>query len=115
VKVVGGDTLPNDIRVSAQDYHRGLSGIAEPFTYDASFVKLREVRLAYQVPRSLTNRMGVSRMNLALVGRNLFLWTDVPNIDPETSFNPGNAQGYEWGQFPSARSIGLSLSVTPNF
>ena len=115
VQVVNGDTIPNDTRVSAQNYWRGLSGIAEAFTYDASFVKLREVRLGFQVPRNMTDRLGVSRMHLALVGRNLFLWTDVPNIDPETSFNPGNAQGYEWGQFPSARSFGLSVSVTPNF
>jgi len=115
VRVLNGDTIPNDIRVSAQNYWRGLSGIAEAFTYDASFVKLREIRLGYQVPRRITDRLGVSRMNMAFVGRNLFLWTDVPNIDPETSFNPGNAQGYEWGQFPSARSFGLSVSVTPNF
>jgi hypothetical protein len=67
------------------------------------------------VPRRYTDNLRVSRMSLALVGRNLFLWTDVPNIDPETAFNPGNAQGYEWGQFPSARSFGLSVSVTPNF
>ncbi len=115
VKVVAGDTLPNDIRVTAQNYHRGLSGIGEAFTYDASFVKLREIRIGYQVPRSMTDRMGVSQMSLAFVGRNLFLWTDVPNIDPETAFNPGNAQGYEWGQFPSARSFGFSVSVSPNF
>jgi hypothetical protein len=115
VKVVGTDTIPNDIRVSAQDYWRGLSGIAEPFTYDASFVKLREVRLGYQVPQRFTDMLRMSQMNVALIGRNLFLWTDVPNIDPETAFNPGNAQGYEWGQFPSARSFGFSVSVIPNF
>lgn len=115
VRLVNGSYVPNDIRVAAQDYWRGLSGIAEPFTYDATFVKLREIRLGYEVPRRFTDNMRVSRMSLALVGRNLFLWTDVPNIDPETAFNPGNAQGYEWGQFPSARSFGLSLSVTPNF
>ena len=115
VKVVAGDTVPNDIRVTAQNYWRGLSGNAEAFTYDASFVKLREVRLGYIVPRSLTEKVRVSQMNLAFVARNLFLWTDVPNIDPETAFNPGNAQGYEWGQFPSARSFGLSVSFIPNF
>lgn len=115
VRVVADDTIPNDIRVAAQDYWRGLSGIAEAFTYDASFVKLREVRLGYRVPREFTDRMRVSQMDVALVGRNLILWTDVPNIDPETAFNPGNAQGYEWGQFPSARSVGFSVSVVPNF
>jgi len=115
VRLVDSEYVPNDIRVSARNYWRGLSGIAEAFTYDASFVKLREIRVGYEVPRSLTERMRVARMNLALVGRNLFLWTDVPNIDPETAFNPGNAQGYEWGQFPSARSYGLSVSLIPNF
>ena len=39
-------------------------------------------------------------MSLALVGRNLMLWADVPNIDPETALNSGNAQGFEWGQLP---------------
>jgi TonB-linked SusC/RagA family outer membrane protein len=115
VRVVGTDTIPNDIRVAAQDYWRGLSGIAEPFTYDASFVKLREVRLGYRVPQRFTDMLRVAQMNVALIGRNLFLWTDVPNIDPETAFNPGNAQGYEWGQFPSVRSFGFSVSVVPNF
>ncbi len=114
VKVVAGDTVPNDIRTAAQSYHRSLSGITEAFVYDASFVKLREVRLGYDVPQDLTNRMGLARMSLALVGRNLFLWSDVPNIDPETAFNPGNAQGFEYGQLPSARSIGFTISVTPN-
>ena len=113
VKVVAGDTVPNDIRVAAQDYHRGLSGIAEAFTYDASFVKLREIRLGYQVPRTLHRPDEGVPDEPGLVGRNLFLWTDVPNIDPETAFNPGNAQGYEWGQFPSARSFGLSVSAHP--
>ena len=113
VRVVAGDTVPNDVRVTAQSYHRGLSGIAEAFVYDASFVKLREVRLGYAVPGHLTSRMRLARMSVAVVGRNLFLWSDVPHIDPETALNPGNAQGFEYGQLPSPRSIGLSISVTP--
>ena len=113
VKVVNGDTVPNDIRTAAQSYHRSLSGIAEPFAYDATFVKLREIRLGYEVPRNLTDRMRMARMSVALTGRNLFMWTDVPNIDPETALNSGNAQGFEWGQLPSQRSVGFSVSITP--
>ncbi|HSJ07867.1 MAG TPA: SusC/RagA family TonB-linked outer membrane protein [Longimicrobiales bacterium] len=113
VRVVAGDTVPNTVRVAAQSYHRGLTGLHENFVYDASFTKLREVRLGYDVPRSLTSRMRMARMSLALVGRNLILWSDVPNIDPETAFNPGNVQGFEYSQPPSARSIGFSITVTP--
>ncbi|HEU0077348.1 MAG TPA: hypothetical protein VFQ76_06840, partial [Longimicrobiaceae bacterium] len=80
---------------------------------DASFVKLREVRLGYAVPQRVARRMRVQGMSLALIGRNLALWTDVPNVDPETAFNAGNVQGFEYSQMPSSRSIGFSLSVTP--
>jgi TonB-linked SusC/RagA family outer membrane protein len=108
-----GDTVPHRRRVTAQAYHRGLTNIAEEFVYDASFVKLREVRLQYAVPARLTGRVGVSGLEVAIIGRNLALWTDVPNVDPETAFNAGNVQGFEYSQFPSARSWGFSLSVTP--
>lgn len=110
-----GDTVfaPNDIPVMAQEYHRNLGGIAEEFTYDASFVKLREVSLSYNVPTSLTSRFRVNRLRIGLVGRNLYLWTDVPHIDPETAMGTGNLQGYEYGQFPSTRSFGFNISVTP--
>jgi TonB-linked SusC/RagA family outer membrane protein len=113
--VSGGDTtyVVNETRVSAQAYWKALAGIREPFTFDASFVKLREVRIAYDLPRSITNRLGLDRGEVALNGRNLFLWSDVPHIDPETALNAGNAQGYEYGQTPSARSIGFSITVSP--
>ncbi|HET7322135.1 MAG TPA: SusC/RagA family TonB-linked outer membrane protein [Longimicrobiaceae bacterium] len=113
VKVVDGDTVPNDIPVRAQDYHRSLVNIREEFTYDASFVKLREVRLGYDLPGRFARRAGVGSMKVSLVGRNLMLWTDVPNIDPETAFNASNVQGFEYSQMPSARSIGFNIVVTP--
>lgn len=113
VMVVDGDTVPNDIPVMAQEYHRNLGGIAEAFTFDASFVKLREVSLSYEVPSSLTERLRLSRLRLGLVGRNVYLWTDVPHIDPETAFSAGNLQGYEYSQMPTGRSFGFNVSVTP--
>jgi TonB-linked SusC/RagA family outer membrane protein len=113
VKVMNGDTVPNDIRVTAQAYHRGLTGLAEEFTYDATFIKLREVRLGYAVPQRYTGRLGVQSLQVALIGRNLALWSDVPNVDPETAFSSGNVQGFEYSQMPSARSIGFNISVAP--
>lgn len=113
VKVVNGDTVPNDIRVSAQDYHRNLGTITEASFFDASYVKLREVRIGYQVPRAWTTRMRLAAADVALIGRNLALWTDVPHIDPETAFNSGNVQGFEYSQIPTARTYGFSVSLTP--
>lgn len=111
-----GSYVPNDIKTSAQSYHRSLAGptgIHEEFVYDASFVKLREVTLGYSLPRSLTQRWGVNSVRVGLVGRNLALWTDVPHIDPETGFNASNVQGFEYAQMPSPRTFGFNISVTP--
>jgi hypothetical protein len=52
-------------------------------------------------------------LNLSLVGRNLaILYTKVPHVDPETAFSSGNVQGFEYGQLPSARSIGFSIGAS---
>jgi hypothetical protein len=105
--------VANDVPVSTEDYYHSLYQIQERWVYDASFVKLREMRIGYDVPETLANRARLSNIRAALVGRNLALWAKAPNIDPETAFSTSNLQGIEMGQLPSTRSIGFQLSVTP--
>jgi len=113
VRIVGNDTIANTVGVDGESYWGGLYNLHEAHITDASFVKLREVVLGYNVPSTMSRRLGISGMNISLVGRNLKLWTDTPHIDPETAFDASNAQGFEFGQFPSARSWGFNISVTP--
>ena len=109
------DCQPNTTKVSAEAYWHSLSNqfLHEPYTYDASFVKLREARVGYDVPASLLRRAGVSTANVSLIGRNLFSKDNIPHIDSETGFQAGNLQGIEYGQLPPTRSLGFSISVTP--
>ena len=52
-------------------------------------------------------------LTLSAIGRNLWLHSKVPNIDPETAFDASNVQGIEGEQLPTPRSIGFTVSVTP--
>jgi outer membrane receptor protein involved in Fe transport len=113
VRMVNGQPVPNNVRTTAQNYHRGMFGLHEAFVMDASFVKLREARIGYRIPASVTQRMRLSTAHVALVGRNLWLSTPMPHIDPEVSFDASNVQGLEFGSLPSARSIGFHFTVTP--
>ncbi|MFL5384814.1 MAG: SusC/RagA family TonB-linked outer membrane protein [Longimicrobiaceae bacterium] len=97
----------------AQDYFENGYYINEASVYDASFVKLREVSLAYTLPRTTTRRLGVTGLTISAVGRNLWLRSKAPNIDPETAFDASNVQGIEGEQLPTPRSIGFTVSVTP--
>jgi TonB-linked SusC/RagA family outer membrane protein len=108
-----GTYSPNTTPVLAQYFYENTYYINEAHIYDASFVKLREVSLGYTLPRSTTRRMGVSGLTVSAIGRNLWLHSKAPNIDPESAFDASNVQGLEGQQLPTPRSIGFTVSVTP--
>jgi hypothetical protein len=105
----------NTENISSETYFQSLSysGIAEPYVYDDSFIKLRELRLGYELPPNLAAKFNSSAVNVALVGRNIWTHTNVPNIDPEISYNTGSNQGLEYAGLPVPRSFGFSVRVTP--
>jgi TonB-linked SusC/RagA family outer membrane protein len=102
----------NSQYVEAVDYFKDITGIDEYSVFDASFIKLREVRFGYAFPSRLFDNLPISSMKLSLVGRNLaLLYTQVPHVDPETTLGSGNIQGLENSQLPSTRSVGFNLNV----
>jgi hypothetical protein len=103
----------NTINVTSEQYFQSLWLINQAYTYDDSYVKLREVRIGYDLPSTLANRFNAQSVNVALVGRNLWTHSNVPNIDPEFTYSTGNAQGLEFAPMPTNRSIGITLQVTP--
>lgn len=106
-----GEWVPNDVVVTAEEYNKAAynNNIAFSSVFDASFVKLREVRLGYTFPK--VGKTAIRDLSFNFVGRNLMLlWAKVPHIDPETAFSNSNVQGLEFGQLPSARSFGLNIS-----
>ncbi len=50
------------------------------------FWKLREVSVSYQLPESVTSRIGTSRASVVVTGRNLGTWTDYTGMDPEINW-----------------------------
>jgi TonB-linked SusC/RagA family outer membrane protein len=103
----------NTVREDAWDYYPALaSRVSSQFVYDASFVKLRQVVIGYSLPQRWFRRAGIQAVQLSLVGRNLaILKKHTPNIDPESNYTNGNAQGLELAGVPPFRSFGLNLNV----
>lgn len=82
---------------------------------DNSWLKLRELRLSYQVPKSVVQKTKFFQgMTASLIGRDLFyFYTSLPdNLNPEAINGIGNAQGIEFGALPGVRSFGFSLSAS---
>lgn len=114
---VTADGKPNTTIVSAERYYKGVysnsAGINEASVFDASFIKLREVKLGYNVPQTFVSKFKLQSLILSVYGRNLaFLQRKADNIDPETAFNTGNTgQGLESLQLPTTSSYGFNVLI----
>lgn len=95
-------------------YEGYLKGAITPYIEDASFVKLREVSLGYDVPRSLVSSIrGLETMRISLTGRNLFMWAPYSGLDPEVA-NFGAAairNNLDVGPYPPSRSFFFNLAL----
>lgn len=110
-----GKYIPNTKQVIPvvyfTDYYRRAN--VEANSFDASFIKLREARLEYSLPKSVLGKSFLSQVTFALYGRDLFMITDFPIFDPETAALNGSTllPGVEIGQLPSTRTMGLNVTL----
>jgi len=105
-----GTYVTNTVVADCEAFNKAsyTSDIAVSSVFDASYIKLREIKVGYTFRK--INLLSLKELNISAVGRNLaILSTNVPHVDPETSFSNSNVQGLEYGQLPSARSIGFSI------
>lgn len=95
-----------------QAYYDNYKNQSERFVYSSDFIKLRQVVLGYNIPASVFSFAKLQSVSISFVARNLLiLYKDSPNIDPESTFNNSNAQGFEMFGVPRTRSYGLNLMV----
>lgn len=73
---------------------------------DASFVRLRNLSLAYQFPQRLAQRLKTAGIRAYVQGQNLWTLTDYPYLDPE-----GTDVGVETFRYPAAKSLVFGLDI----
>ncbi len=109
-----GQTVANTTPYNPYDYYTA-SIPAGRHVIDASYTKLREVHLSYQLPLKWLTKTPFGSASIGVVGNNLYLWTPEENkyTDPElNSSGASNAQGFEYLANPSQRNFGFDLKVT---
>lgn len=92
----------------------GFNGPSSQFMEDGSFVKLRELAVAYTLTfPTLRNALGLSSIDLRVAGRNLGLWTKYTGIDPETNLAGAEAlvQGIDYFNNPQTRSMVFTIGL----
>lgn len=112
---VAPDGTPNTVKTKGGTVANSLGYQAAPnkaFIYDASFVKLREVSITYNFPKSMFENTFLNSASASLVGSNLWIISkNLPYADPESGLSSGNSsRGYSVGSLPTTRDIGFNLT-----
>lgn len=120
---VNGEWQQN-LQIFDGTYSKGIAGndarrfiktkydhISEAQLTDASFVKLREVRLGYSLPAKWAQKVYLQNINVAFVGRDLFLWTKNQHVDPESGGMDNLNLGIDAFSVPASKSLGFQINV----
>lgn len=76
-------------------------------TYNGAYLKMKNIKLGYQIPSKWLNRLKVSSCEVYFQAENLFVLTEMPNFDPEIRVN-----GYRYVyDFPPPRTYTFGINL----
>ena len=81
---------------------------------DGTFLKLREVSLTYNFPKSFSNSLPFTSGRLSLIGRNVLQFTNYSGWDTEvSSYDSGVQQNFavDYSVYPTQATYSLSLNL----
>ncbi len=110
-----GDSIPGSAQTVGQHRLAGFGSVSKNYVESASFLKLREVTISWDLPASVVHSLlrGGRFVRLSLSGRNLFTSTPYTGLDPEVS-NFGNrpvGRNIDVAPFPPSRSFFFGVDL----
>lgn len=115
VQNADGTFTPTTAYVDANYYFQSRKGLIwEDYVYKASYLKMRELSVGYDVPSAFLKKIncGVKKASVSFVAQNPWLiYSAVPNIDP-SEMGAASYNYIEGGQAASVRSYGFTVNLT---
>lgn len=125
VQLVNGQYVPNQTPVGGAATYTSMNsyfasatylGVGEEFLVDGTALKVREISLSYDLPKSVLQSTFVNSLTFGVYARNPFVIYAKDNrnyADPETATTTGNAGGIaDNTQYPTQRNFGFNINVT---
>ena len=118
----GREFFPLNLDANVPDLDNGDAArnfrASDFFIHDGSYLRLKELKLTYSLPQSLTGRMKISDLAFSLSGYNLLTFTSYNGFDPEVGKVVGTesnnlSMGVDQGNYPQARAFtfGIKLGI----
>ncbi len=112
-----GPGASNNVKQAYNQYYwqnigSSFIGPTQPSVEDGSFVRVRQISLSYDMPKSVLKAIHFYSASITLYANNPFLWTKYKGVDPESSLvGPINGQGLDYFNMPGIKSFGARINV----
>jgi hypothetical protein len=81
------------------------------FVEDGSYLKLKYLKLGYQLPKNICEKLFASNINVFAQVENIFTITNYKGLDPEVMLGEWGAR-IDSGLYPRARTYTLGVNLT---
>lgn len=94
--------------------------ISSRFVENGSYLRLKNIALGYNLPTAFVQKIRMSNVRFSVSAQNLLTFTKYSGLDPEVNYfgsGGGNSsssnttQGFDFGNFPTVRSVNFSLNL----
>jgi TonB-linked SusC/RagA family outer membrane protein len=87
-----------------------LQGLSDQWLQDASYVKLRNISVAYRFPKRI---IPFANVKLSVSAQNYLTFTKYTGYDPEISTTSGKdvSASMDWFAYPNPKSVSFGLSI----
>ncbi|MGA0559235.1 SusC/RagA family TonB-linked outer membrane protein [Larkinella sp. VNQ87] len=101
-------------RAIRNDYAFGFSAGTTKYLFDGSYVRIRNVNLAYSFPQVLVSKLKLQAISVYLDATNLYTFTKYPGYDPEGTTTGDNIarSGIDFFAYPNPRTYTIGLRAT---
>ena len=86
------------------------------YRYNAAYVRLKNLNIGYTIPKKITQKIGMERLRVSLIGQNILTLSKLTFMDPETSeFNNNvdpNSASNSARQYLLPKFYGAGLNIT---
>lgn len=88
--------------------------IIDRYVEDASYLRLKNLTLGYNLPQSLITKIHVKQLRFYVGAQNLFTITHYTGYDPEANFfdSDNTKQGIDFGVYPSVKTFLAGINLT---
>ena len=88
--------------------------ISDRYIEDGSYLRVKNIMLAYNVPKNYTTKAGITNLRVYVNIQNMWTFTKYTGLDPEigASQTNDNVFGLDNGRYPAARAFTFGLNIS---